>query len=543
MEIIQKEVSRYETLRVQMAATIWNETGAAFFEEDIPFSARNNKKFARKLVTLYTTLTQGLSDPHFLVVELGAGLGLLGHFFLSLLQEENPALYAKTRFWSSDSGHLPSFRSLDTHKTCQKKDINLLTPHFEGQKPILCFGSYVLDSLPPICLHLKEHLLTEFKFETSVPKNATIMTTNTTPPTSHIVADIVKTPPHTWPAYWLPEMAELLQENAQMRPWQPDAIPLEDQKHIRSFAQKNAYAGYFNAIPGLTQHLQAVITHLHPEGCYLISDFGFSQELTSEQGSLASRYQLALFHAVCFPLLRHIVSELGGHTQITNRAMDQTQECLISRKNPVPIFSIFETETPDDGLSQRLDALLALDDKPFLENYPEFKKSLSSDDASDYVLCKLLASRLFKLGHLKEVMHWTGHMENTFDHLAPDAYLLTGWACQIQKDHNTAIACFREVIKTCPHHSLAYGASAASALAIGDFENAKIWIHEALKWARGDGYWIHLVTQCTMWYRNKQQAELKETLLWVKKVLTAEPNRIPPRVKTQLAELVPLILK
>ena len=140
-------------------------------------------------------------------------------------------------------------------------------------------------------------------------------------------------------------------------------------------------------------------------------------------------------------------------------------------------------------------------------------------------------------------MHWTGHMENTFDHLAPDAYLLTGWACQIQKDHNTAIACFREVIKTCPHHSLAYGASAASALAIGDFENAKIWIHEALKWARGDGYWIHLVTQCTMWYRNKQQAELKETLLWVKKVLTAEPNRIPPRVKTQLAELVPLILK
>ena len=30
MKIIQKEVSRYDTLRVQMANTIWNETGAAF---------------------------------------------------------------------------------------------------------------------------------------------------------------------------------------------------------------------------------------------------------------------------------------------------------------------------------------------------------------------------------------------------------------------------------------------------------------------------------------------------------------------------------
>lgn len=543
MKIIQKEVSRYDTLRVQMANTIWNETGAAFFEEDIPFSARNNQKFARKLVTLYTTLTQSLTDTAFLVVELGAGLGLLGHFFLSVLQEENPTLYAKTKFWSSDSGHLPTFRALDTHKACQKKDINLLAPHFEGQKPILCFGSYVLDSLPPLCLHLEKQHLNEIKFETSVPKDAKILATDTTPPVSHAMTDIAKTAPHTWPAHWLPQIADMLQEKAVIQPWGSEKFPIEDQDHIRSFAQKSTQTGYFNAIPGLTQHLKAVMNHLHPEGCYLISDFGFSQELTSEQGSLASRYQLALFHAVCFPLLRHIVSQLGGQSQITHRTLDQTQECLISITSPLPIFSIFETDTPDDGLSQRLDSLLTLDDKPFLETYPEFKKSLSSDDASDYVLCKLLASRLFKLGHLKEVLHWTGHMENTFDHLSPDAYLLTGWACQIQKDHSTAIACFREVIKTCPHHSLAYGASAASAIAIGDFDNAKVWIQEALRWARGDGYWLHLVTQCTLWHRNQQPSELKETLLWVKKVLTAEPNRIPPRVKTQLAELVPLILK
>ena len=543
MRIIQKEVSRYETLRVQMSSTIWNETGAAFFEENIPFSARNNQAFARKLVTLYTTLTKGLSDTEFLVVELGAGLGLLGHFFLSVLQAEHPTLYAKTKFWSSDSGHLPTFRGLDTHKACHKKDINLLTPDFEGQHPILCFGSYVLDSLPPLCMHLEKQQLNEIKFETSVPKSASLLDTATTPPVSHAMTTITKAAPHTWAAHWLPQIADMLQEKAVIQPWEPEKLPMEDQKHIRSFAQKSTQSGYFNAIPGLTQHLSAVMQNLHPEGRYLISDFGFGQELTSEEGSLASRYQLALFHSVCFPLLRHIVSELGGQTQITQRTLDQTQECLISLKSPLPIFSVFETDTPDDGLSQRLDSLLALDDKPFLETYPGFKKSLSSDDASDYVLCKLLASRLFELGHLKEVFHWTGHMENTFDHLAPDAYILTGWACQIQKDHNTAIACFKEVIKTCPHHSLAYGASAASALAIGDFENAKIWLKEALTWSRGDGYWLHLVTQCTMWYRNQQTEALKETLLWVKNILDTEPQRIPPRVKTQLAALVPLILK
>lgn len=542
MKTIQKETSRCNTIRVQMANTIWNDTGSAFFEEDIPFSARNNQKFARKLVTLYKSLTTGLSDTEFLVVELGAGLGLLGHFFLTILQDTEPTLYAKTKFWSTDTGHLPAFRSLNTHKSCQKKELDVLSPNFEGQKPILCFGSYVLDAIPPICLQIDNHLLKEITFETRIPDNKTILETATTPPRSMSLEKILETPPQIWPSHWLPQIADLLEESAVTRPWNPDALPVEDQKNIHSFAQTCKQTGYFNAIPGLTKHLRLILEQLHPNGSYLISDFGFSQNITNEQVTLASRYQLALFHAVCFPLLQHCVANLGGQTQITHRSLDQTQECLISPKRR-DAFSIFETETPDDGLSQRLDALLGLDDAEFLEAYPEFKKNISEDDASDYVLCKLLASRLFKLGRLKEILHWTGHMENIFDHLAPDAYLLTGWACQIQKDHNTAIACFQEVIKTCPHHSLAYGASAASAIALGDFENAAIWIQEALKWSRGEGYWLHIVTQCTMWFRNKQQKELKETLLWVKTILATEPDRIPPRIKTQLAELIPLILK
>jgi hypothetical protein len=542
MSIIQKKVSRHDTLRVQLANRIWDTTGSAFFEEDIPFSARNNQKFARKLVALYTQITQNLPDPEFLVVELGAGLGLLGHFFLTLLQEENPTLYAKTQFWSSDSGQLPTFRSLDSHKKCTKKDIDILHPQFEGKHPILCFGSYVLDSIPPICLHIENHTLNEIQFETHVPDNASILDTSTTPPMAYDVTDVVQRGINTWPRHWFPHLADAFQEHAISVPGLPDTLPNDDKENLISFAKQCPHTGYFNAIPGLTSHLKQVLAQLHPAGQYLISDFGFSQDLTSEEGALASRYQIALFHALCFPLVRHVVSQLGGNARITNRSLDQTQECLISKRD-TDFSSIFNTETPDDGLSQRLDALLMLDDKPFLEAYPLFKKSLSADDASDYVLCKLLASRLFKLGHLKEVLHWAGHMENTFDHLAPDAYLLTGWACQIQKDHQTAISCFKEVLKTCPHHSLAYGASAASAIAIGDFDNAKVWIQEALTWARGEGYWIHLVTQCTMWFRNKQHAELKETLLWVKGILAAEPDRIPARVKTQLAELVPLILK
>jgi len=542
MKIIQKEVSRRDTLRVQIANTIWNGTGSAFFEEDIPFSARNNQKFARKLVTLYVNLTKDLPDSEFLVVELGAGLGLLGHFFLTVLQDTDPTLYAKTNFWSTDTGNLPAFRALETHKRCQKKDIDVLSPNFEGQKPILCFGSYVLDAIPPICLQIDNHLLKEIKFETRIPDNKTILETATIPPRNMSLEKILATSPQSWPAHWLPQITESLEESAVIQDWDPSVLPTDDQENLHSFAAACKQTGSFNVIPGLTKHLESILSQLHPKGSYLISDFGFSQDITSEQVTLASRYQLALFHSVCFPLLQHCVSGLGGQTQITQRSLDQTQECLISHQRH-DVFSIFETATPDDGLSQRLDLLLELNDKDFIEAYNEFKKNISKDDASDYVLCKLLASRLFKLGRLKEILHWTGHMENIFDHLAPDAYLLTGWACQIQKDHNTAIACFQEVLKTCPHHSLAYGASAASALSMGDFDNAALWIKEALKWARGEGYWLHVVTQCTMWFRNKQQQELKDTLLWVKTILATEPERIPPRVKTQLAELIPLILK
>jgi tetratricopeptide (TPR) repeat protein len=543
MTTIQKEASRKDTLRVQMAHTIWNESGSAFFEEDIPFSARNNQKFARKLVTLYQKLTAGLSDPEFLVVDLGAGLGLLGYFFLTVLLETDPVLYAKTKFWSTDVDHLPTFKALDSHKICTKKKLDILAPDFEGKKPLLCFGSYVLDAIPPICLKLTKKTLQEVRFNTTIADNAHILETSSMPPKSLPLEKIVTTDPKKWPAHWLPQIADALEEESSLHPWNPEVLSLEDQKHIQTFINTQTKDGYFNAIPGLTQHLKSILAQMHPQGSYLISDFGFSNDLTTEQGSLASRYQLALFHAVCFPLVRHTVSQLGGQISITHRSLDQTQECLISHNSLADSFSLFDTETPDDGLSQRLDALLGLDDTAFLEAYPAFKKALTPDDASDYVLCKLLASRLFKLGRLKEILHWTGHMETIFDHLAPDAYLLTGWACQIQKDHKTAIACFSEVIKTCPHHSLAYGASAASALALGDFDTASKWTHEALKWARGEGYWIHVVTQCTMWYRSKQHKELKEALLWVKSILKTNPEQIPPRVKNQLSELVPLILK
>lgn len=544
MTTIQTAVSRKDTLRVQIANSIWQHGSGAFFEEDIPFSARNNHIFAKKLVTMYHKLTDGLPDPSFLVVELGAGLGLLGHFFLTLLQDSHPGLYAKTIFWSTDATHLPMFRGLDTHKNCKRKHLDMHDPDFEGQKPIFCFANYLLDAIPPLCAKVHHKELQEIVFQTEAPSDLVLWDASVTPPREFTLETLIGNPPHTWQHHLLPQIANAIEEQAQIQTWDTQKLPKADQHHLETFVQHTELSGYFNVIPGLTEHLEKMISQLHPQGSYLLSDFGFAESLSDEQGTLASRYQLALFHSVCFPFIRHITNAMGAKTCTTTRALDQTQECLISLEHKEILFEpIFQTPFPDDGLSQKLDALLEKEDKEFLSLYPTFKNTLSSEESSDYVLCKLLASRLFRMGQLKEVLHWAGHMEHLFDDLAPDAYLLTGWACQLQKDHDTAIACFQEVIKTCPHHSLAYGASAASALALGDFEHAERWITLALTWARGDIYWIQMVTLCTLLYRKQDLEKLKTILVWIKQILETSPEKIPPRVKTQLSELVPLIRK
>src|SRR5688572_3946763 len=120
MITVQPSHPRYQSLRMQLAAEIWENGISTFFTEYVPFSVTTGKEFASKIAELWASYLKlsNLPKTDLHILEFGAGLGMLSKHLLDMIKTEHAVLYDQTFFHISDSSDIiyQELQDLDVFK-------------------------------------------------------------------------------------------------------------------------------------------------------------------------------------------------------------------------------------------------------------------------------------------------------------------------------------------------------------------------------------------------------------------------------------------
>lgn len=478
--VLQSFCSRPHSLKAQLAQASWKKGIEIFFTQNIPFSGRNSPAFARQLASLFVKIARGAKTKPYPIYELGGGLGILARLVLDILQEEYPDIYQHTHMHLSDLSqetmlnlaNSPAFHRHLGHVQFYTLDIQNLQSISESP-PLLCYSVYLLDALDTRHITYRDGELFEVLVQTTAGQTQVLDTTQLPPQplTEAEMTELLKQPDSAKTLLLLSQLSHQLEESYQETPLAP--LPHwteEEKKDLKGFIDflNPTHPIRFNYIPQLRTHLDTIQKVLHPEGVYVVSDFGLASEvMTPDISELIASYGSTMFYSVCFPYLQYATQQTNNYTWNTSRDLDQTQEWVLFKKlsSLQSISQAFPSlEDPCIGpISEVLDTLSALtpDDPDYIDTFEKAVSTLTPDQQQDYFFLKKVCLQLFQDNYLTEAFLWSEKMVALYEGSAIAGLLVAGWIYQKQGDFDPAKACFNTVTLQCPTMAIGYASMAA----------------------------------------------------------------------------------
>ncbi|MGE4170501.1 MAG: SAM-dependent methyltransferase [Candidatus Margulisiibacteriota bacterium] len=461
--ILQPFASRPHSLREQASRNSWQFGIDTFFTQEVPFSSRNSPVFAKQLVGLFADVAKTIPDETLHVYELGAGLGLLGRYFLETLESDYPDLYAKTCLHLTESSaetlqHWAQDQRLTRHDThIRLENVDFLT--FSPDHPIaFCYSVYVLDALPTRHIGVNIGQICEILVKTELKEGATVLDTTQDPPTPlspQALHDLLQNPSdfraRALAPQWVPALSETFGLMAM------DDLPYwteEDKIWVRQFVENSGLKGpiSFNFIPALADHFKHIEAALHPNGLYCVADFGRTELGNLDMAQLFTPFGTTLFYGLNYPLLNFLTQQLGFSTWLTERDSGKTQDWVIF-KNPAH-KNLIETHLHPsddpclDALQTALPTLLKVE-----ATAPIFKAllaTLSEADQKNHTFLTALSLKYFMAGDYEATLPLLETLKTEFGTLGIWGVLVEGWIFEKRGDLTAAIACYEQVLNTCP---------------------------------------------------------------------------------------------
>lgn len=520
---------------MKLAGQAYGQGTSYYYTENIPVSIRNGAIYANRLFQLYTRLIDQMEKPRpetLTVVEYGAGLGGLSWHFLNLLRDHRNDLYQRTVVWITDSNEdvirtlstLPLFISHGRAVRFKVWDAASASP-FPGGPVIFAYSAYLIDAFDAVMIECRDNAVYEIKVETTLKPDATLLDAAVFPPSeldSPRIKDLLlaATPEHP---VRLPQLVQTINQTyvtvplapspAAEKPAAPEGQgspePFPLIAHLSRPGEKNlltdeAIAEFrdfirrtvtparpvrFNWHPRAADHIRQVLASLHPQGLYVLSDFGFVGRFEyPDPEHLTAFYGVSAFTSVCFPHLIHVAQTKNASVVITERELDQTQEMLLSRSDaPSSVIRYFNSVRDTVGyeaVSEAINRLSGDNDVVLPKSlWQEFNK-LSQFERQDYYLLKTLATMLFMAGFPDDALKMTQLFRDTFGEFAVEAHLIAGWIYQQKNEHREAITRFKEALLLAPNDASVHSSVGLSYMKLNRFNDALLSFRKAVYCSR-----------------------------------------------------------
>lgn len=459
--VVQPFSSRQKTVRAKISDEAWNYHGLSVFNlEHVPFSDSTSAWFAKNITELLLSrLTQLKQSGRELregihVYEFGVGTGVLSKRILDILKIEHPKIYKKITLHISDISkpaievikNTDIFKEHEEHVSFEVMDAT--KPTFK-KKPILVYHSYLLASLSPRHIHLKDGNLYEIQIETSIAEDAQIIDGSNLPPKTLNSREIIKilfSENVEKRLLLAPQILNQIIEKTRLVPI--DSIEdisskeLEDLKSICSQIE-GEFAFNYNFLA--RKSTREILENLDQDGLLLISDFGRTF-LTSGEVSLLTKYGIILAFSVDFPIIQYIAKDLNLNHTLTSHQPGHTQQLLIDKSKDHNVADIF-TKLFAKDYTRSINVFLekaknAVNGKKLVNLYDALP-----EDVKDYPqLIDYFTGLLLKTKGYNEVIKYTDRTLIEYPHLASSTYQRRGVAFQnlghpslAEKDYKMAI--------------------------------------------------------------------------------------------------------
>lgn len=548
MTVIQNYTTRYSSIAYKIHRLVSESGPGYFFSEQVPFSIRNGSVFASRLVDYFVehVVPKYDSKPQYIVYEFGAGLGMLTYFFLRLLKANHPDIYEKTQCVVSDGsrdivGRLSGYNIWSDFGDHISFDVVKAVSLKIKKKPIFCFSSYLLDSLPVRHLKVSKGDLYEVFVQTELDDSVRFFDTAVFPPQkmdqTKIAFSDFESLVSVNPSF-VNQLSGQLKETYKIKKikelpyWSKEAVD-KLYAYIKQCDIKDGI--YFNYSDYWFRHIDAVLGSMESGGSYLISDFGFSNSISyTSADSLVSRYGNMAYFSVNFSSILEYMGSKNYYGMMTNRPMDQTQELVISKEKfeskTCDFFDTQFTELGYEGISDFIEWFMLLKSVDSDEVDERFE-ALSEYEKEDYYLLKTIILRLFQERAWPRAMPYIQKMFTLYKQLAYDAQLILAWMGQSTGEYDTGMECLEQVLLISPNDSVVFGSMASLYFLKGDLEKAEKCMKHSISLLRPGNLDQQIYFLLKLFEKSKDDQQLTLVKNWFEGILENEPDMISESIK------------
>lgn len=528
--ILQKPVSRPESILTELSSLSWSQGVGNFFSEGVPFSYSTGKLFAQKLSALMDAFSKyrTQSNSKFQWLELGSGLGMLSRQVLDVTQSTYPNLYNNLSMNVTDNSEaLVEQMSLLFEEHPHKASFNVVdanAPDFGQSHPNMVVMSYILDSMHTVHIETDFSQIHELAVQTEVDLTGTLIDTQVFPPRIVTAETVLKEWSH-WDdeKKWVlsPMLVKMLKETYVKVPLSHSAIPKVDQEDIADFVkQKNLQKGRFNIPLGLRHVLAHLTDQCDPSAIVVIHDFGYPNlETLPKQDQLATHYGVVTCHAITFDYVSFLAEQMGWSTWITPYKPGETQVMLLQRGGQVPetLLKALFAEKGYDRIQDVVNSLFELKGTPQdnKQKTVELWNGLTAIEKEDFLILLSFASQFFEDGFYEEAIDMVHRIPSLYDPIALPSYLLLGKCYAKLNQAQKAFDAFEKALRVCMYFPSVHNEISLLALKLKQYG---AYTHHAKQFIKfsGEGLiWEHLVTLSLVFAELGQKQEGKALLDWI----------------------------
>ena len=507
MVLLQEKVSRSDSIKIQARQYV-NPSLAAFFTEHVPFSLRNGPVFANRLATVLIQMcrsdlvTQKLHGEEIHILELGCGLGFTSRFLIRYLKEQAPDLYSRMVFHITDNDanvikHLLN-NQLEVEQNVRYEVLDAL--HSKIDYPVyFAFSNYLLDTFDAVPCRFYNGDVQEWKLDSYINNDAVIFDTTVFPP-KLLAADQIKNQYQQDPKTFLKTHVKHLNYQIQHQFHLSDFNKNHHDYHhiLRLCKAVNASNNVsFNYSPDIAEHLKWVGSILHDDGVYVLSDFGVANELIEyDPELLVASYGKASFNSVNFPFLTYIADEIGYSVELTSRPVDNTQECILSKRQRDLSSAIKLLQSDSVGYENIASVIEKIDDisesndiEDFTDLCHKATNSLNQYERDDYLLLKTLAYKCYYLGYYNLALIYLKDAINLYHPCAYDFYILTSWVGMATNEYDAVGKQLFRAKQVCDTDSYLYSSLAMLAMSTNELDRALKLALKSLRLTRDNQIW------------------------------------------------------
>jgi tetratricopeptide (TPR) repeat protein len=541
---VQKPVAFKDSIAVELSNLVWEYGLGAFFVDRVPFSGRSGKLFASRLAKFFVAhvrahFSEWIDQKKTLnVIEFGAGTGLLAKHFMDYVKAIDTEVYDLIVLWITDVAEQPILKLqnisiLYEHVHQLRVEVlDALNLEQSGLKDVVfAFSSYLLSSFPMHHIQIENGKAYEMQVRTQIEKTAKVIDTSLFLPEildADALKELISGFNRERKKMLAGKIKPLLKEKHEK-----DELKAEDKTDfILKMEQKNDQ--WFNYSEAISDHIQAVMNLLEPNGVYLTSDFDVATVDNEKDGFIKTDYGVTVAASICIDQIADCADKNQWTSFVTAHKQNPTQEIALVKTSDKQVE--FEAEFHDafdnigtEKMESYIQELIKYDAEELDLKWLEGQiKTLSENELHEYPVLKVIINLYVQYGFYQEAMQYASVMSDVYGELGIDALMNIGWICQQNQVYDMAEDSFKQALTVCDNASGIYAGLGAVYMMQNKVDDYMKYFRLAIKYLRDDQeLWQYLAAIGTGYKKKGDIKKAKAIYQWPLKVAKNHDGMVP----------------